>query len=144
MYLLDTNVISEISRGERSDPNVRVWYDAMAPEQLCTSALVIGEIRTGVERLRRREAERALAFERHLALLIDLFADRIIGIDWRTAEEWGRLNAHRTRPAVDGLIAATALVRDMTIVTRNVRDFADAGAALLNPFEPPATAAEPD
>jgi predicted nucleic acid-binding protein len=143
MYLLDTNVISEVSRGERSNRNVRIWYDAMAPEQLCTSALVIGEIRAGVERLRRREAERALAFERHLVLLIDLFADRIIGIDRRTAEEWGRLDADRSRPAVDGLIAATALVRDLTIVTRNVRDFAETGAAVLNPFEPPASAPEP-
>jgi toxin FitB len=143
MYLLDTNVISEISRGEQSDQNVRMWYAAMAPEQLCTSALVIGEIRAGVERLRHRESERAMAFERHLVLLIDLFADRIIGIDRRTAEEWGRLNARRRRPAIDGLIAATALVRDMTIVTRNVRDFAQTGAAILNPFEPPSSAAEP-
>ena len=55
----------------------------------------------------------------------------------------GQLNARRTRPAIDGLIAATALVRDMTIVTRNVRDFAQTGAAILNPFEPPASAAEP-
>ena len=137
MYLLDTNVISEISRGAQSDQNVRTWYDAIAPEQLCTSALVIGEIRAGVERLRRREAERARAFERHLVLLIDLYADRIIGIDRRTAEEWGRLNADRTRPAVDGLIAATALVRGLTVVTRNVRDFAIAGVRVLNPFEAP-------
>jgi predicted nucleic acid-binding protein len=143
MYLLDTNVISEISRGDQGNRNVQTWYDTIAPEQFCTSVLVIGEIRAGVEKLRRREAKRAMAFERHLVLLIDLFADRIVGIDRRTAEEWGRLNARRIRPAIDGLIAATALVRDMTVVTRNVRDFAETGVAVLNPFEPPTSAPEP-
>ena len=88
MYLLDTNVITEVSRGERGDRNVRTWYDATAAEQLCTSVLVIGEVRAGVEKLRIRAADRAVAFERHLVLLVDLFADRIIGVDRRVAEMW--------------------------------------------------------
>jgi toxin FitB len=108
----------------------------MPPESLCISALVIGEIRAGVEKLRGRQAERATAFERRLVLIVDLFADRIIGIDRRIAEQWGRLNARRKQPAVDGLIAATALVHKMIVVTRNVRDFAETGAEILNPFEP--------
>jgi toxin FitB len=136
MYLLDTNVITEVSRGERSDRNVRMWYDAIAADQLCTSVLVIGEVRTGVEKLRIRAADRAVAFERHLVLLVDLFADRIFGIDRRIAEMWGRINARRGPPAIDGLIAATALVHQLTVVTRNVRDFAPSGVAVLNPFEP--------
>lgn len=136
MYLLDTNVITEVSRGERSNRNVRTWYDAMAADQLCTSVLVIGEVRAGVEKLRGRQAERAVTFERHLLLLVDLFADRILGIDRRIAEAWGRLNARYGPPAVDGLIAATALVHRLTVVTRNVRDFEPSGVAVLNPFEP--------
>jgi toxin FitB len=136
MYLLDTNVITEVSRGERSDRNVRTWYGAIATDQLCTSVLVIGEVRAGVEKLRIRAADRAVAFERHLVLLVDLFADRIFGIDRRIAEMWGRINARRGPPAIDGLIAATALVHQLTVVTRNVRDFAPSGVAVLNPFEP--------
>jgi toxin FitB len=135
-YLLDTSVISEVGKGTQSDANVAAWYDSILPENLCLSALVIGEIRAGVEKLRVRQAERAAAFERRLLLIVDLFADRIIGIDRRIAEQWGRLSAGRTRPAVDGLIAATALVHGMVVVTRNVRDFSDTGAEILNPFEP--------
>jgi predicted nucleic acid-binding protein len=108
----------------------------MEPESLCISALVVGEIRAGVEKLRLRQEDRAVAFERRLVLVVDLFADRIIGIDRRVAEQWGRLNAGRRRPAVDGLIAATALAYGMVVVTRNVRDFAETGAEILNPFEP--------
>lgn len=135
-YLLDTNVISEVSKGEQSNQRVSTWYESMAPDSLCISVLVIGEIRAGVEKLRLREAHRAAAFERQLVLVIDLFADRIIGIDRRIAEQWGRLNARQRRPAVDGLLAATALVHGLTIVTRNARDFASTGAEVLNPFEP--------
>ena len=135
-YLLDTNVISEISKGEQSDQNVSAWYESMKPDSLCISVLVIGEIRAGVEKLRLRQAHRAAAFERQLVLVIDLFADRIIGIDRRIAEQWGRLNARRSRPAVDGLLAATALAHGLTVVTRNSRDFASTGAKVLNPFDP--------
>ena len=136
-YLLDTNVMSEASRGEQGDRNVVAWYESMEPDSLCISALVIGEIRAGVERLRLRHAERAAAFERQLVLVIDLFSDRILGIDRRVAEQWGRLDARHRRPAVDALIAATALVHQLIVVTRNVRDFATTGAEILNPFEAP-------
>jgi toxin FitB len=136
-YLLDTNVVTEASKGEQGDRNVAAWYESMDPDSLCISALAIGEVRAGIEKLRLRQAERAAAFERQLVLVIDLFADRIIGIDRRIAERWGRLNAPHRRPAVDALIAATALVHQLVVVTRNVRDFAATGAELLNPFETP-------
>jgi toxin FitB len=136
-YLLDTNVISEIGKGEQGDPNVSTWYESMDADSLCISVLVIGEIRAGVEKLRLRQTGRAAAFERRLVLVSDLFADRIIGIDRRIAEQWGRLNARERRPAVDGLLAATALVFGLTIVTRNARDFASTGAVILNPFDSP-------
>jgi hypothetical protein len=135
-YLLDTNIISEISKGGQSNRNVSTWYQAVEPDSLCISVLVIGEIRAGVEKLRLRQAQRAAAFERQLVLVIDLFADRIVGIDRRIAEHWGRLNAWGSRPAVDGLLAATALVHGLTVVTRNARDFASTGAKVLNPFDP--------
>jgi toxin FitB len=136
-YLLDTDVVAEVSKAGQADPNVVTWYDSMEPDSLCISALVIGEIRAGVERLRLRHAERAAAFERQLVLMIDLFSDRILGIDRRVAEQWGRLDARHRRPAVDALIAATALVHQLVVVTRNVRDFAATGADIFNPFEAP-------
>ena len=135
-FLLDTNVISEIGKGALCDRNVTAWLESIEPQDLCTSVLVIGEMRAGVEKLRLRGAERAAVFERGLVLVVDLFADRIISIDRRVAEQWGRLNAARRLPAVDGLIAATALVHAMAVVTRNVRDFDPAGVYVLNPFEP--------
>lgn len=135
-FLLDTDVISELGKGRRADPHVAAWYAAANPDDLCTSALVIGEIRAGVERLRGGQAERAAAFERSLVLVVDLFADRILGIDRRIAERWGVLAARRGVPAVDGLIGATALVHGMVVVTRNERDFERTGVEVLNPFKP--------
>ena len=132
-YLLDTNVISEVSKGEQGDANVNTWYETMEPDSLCISVLVVGEIRAGVEKLRLRQPDRVAAFECQLVLVIDLFADRI---DRRIAEQWGRLNARQRRPAVDGLLAATALVHGLTVVTRNARDFASTGAEVFNPFDP--------
>lgn len=135
-YLLDTNVLSEIGKGRHADGNVIAWYDSVERERLCLSVLVVGEIRAGIERLRGRRPERAANFERRLILIVDLFADQIIGIDRRIAEQWGRLNVSHRGPAIDWLMAATALVHGLTIVTRNVRDFESTGAAVLNPFEP--------
>ena len=135
-YLLDTHVISEVSKDDRADANVVAWFDSVDQGSVCLSVLVIGEIRAGIEKLRLGRPKRASGFERRLILTIDLFADRIISIDRRVAERWGRLNAERKRAAVDGLLAATAWVHGLVMVTRNVRDFADTDVACLNPFEP--------
>jgi predicted nucleic acid-binding protein len=135
-YLVDTNVVSEMGKGVGCDPNVAAWYASVEQSELRLSALVIGEIRTGAETLKRRAPRRARALERWLLLVVDLFADRIIAIDRRVADQWGRLNARARRPAVDGLMAATALVHGLTVVTRNVRDFAPTGVPCLNPFDP--------
>ena len=133
-YLIDTNVLSELGKGARCHPGVAAWYRSAAPEALCLSALVIGELRAGVEALRRRDPDRAGRIERALILAVDLFADRIVGIDRRVAERWGRLDGYQRAAVVDGLIAATALVNGLTVVTRNVRDFAATGVSCLNPF----------
>lgn len=133
-YLVDTNVLSELGKGARCHPGVAAWYRSVEPEVLCLSALVIGELRAGVESLRRRDPNRAGRVERALILAVDLFADRIIGIDRRVAERWGRLEGYQRAAVVDGLIAATALVNGLTVVTRNVRDFTATGVGCLDPF----------
>jgi predicted nucleic acid-binding protein len=134
-YLLDTSVISEL---RRRDPDTRVlsWYGTVRPADLYVSVLTIGEIRRGVERLRRRDPLRAARTERWLTGLCVSYRDRIVGVDASIAEEWGRINVPDPLPAVDGLLAASAIVRDWTLVTRNVRDVGRCGVRLLNPFEP--------
>lgn len=135
MFLLDTNVISEVRKGERCNPRVAAWFTAVRDTDLFISVLVTGEIRRGVERLRRRDARQAEALERWLEELADSYADRVLPIDARVADAWGRLGALRPVPVIDGLLAATARVHDMTLVTRDASAVDDLGVNVLNPFE---------
>ena len=135
-YLLDTNILSEL-RKRRPSYMVAAWFDTVSEEDLYLSVLVAGEIRQGIERLRRQHPERAADYEQWLDELLMVYGDRIVGIDVLVADEWGRLNTGRTLPVVDGLLAATARVHEWTLVTRNVRDFPK-DLDILNPFEPPA------
>jgi predicted nucleic acid-binding protein len=132
-YLLDTNVISEIRRGR--DANVRNWAASVNDIELHLSVLTLGEIRKGIERLRGRDPLQADVFATWLNELGARFAERIIPIDTAIADQWGRLNATTPRNTVDSLIAATASVRDLTVVTRNITDFDGCGVRLLNPWE---------
>jgi toxin FitB len=134
-YLIDTNIVSEL---RKRDPNSQVlaWYGTVQPEDLYLSVITIGEIRRGVERLRRRDPLRAVHMERWLAGLHMSYRSRIVEIDVSIAEEWGRINVPDPLPVVDGLLAASAIVRGWTLVTRNVRDVKHCGVRLLNPFEP--------
>ena len=134
-YLIDTNVVSEKSRA-RANNNVLAWFQTVQAANLYMSVLVIGELRRGIEGIIRRDPQQAAALERWLNELRAEFTDRILPVTEPVAERWGRLYTNRTLPTIDGLIAATALVHDFTIVTRNVRDFAGTGVRLLNPFEP--------
>lgn len=134
-YLVDTNVISELRKGARCDPNVAAWYAGVAEAGLFLSVLVIGEIRSGIERLRRRDPRQAAAIASWLAAITRDFEDRILPIDRAVAEVWGLYNARHPIAAVDGLLAATARVYGLILVTRNVADFARTRCALLNPFE---------
>jgi len=135
-YLLDTNVVSELRKGARADPNVRAWFERVPDEELCLSVMVIGELRQGVERVRRRDPDGAVALERWLARIVERYADRVLPVDADVADLWGRLNVPDPLPAVDGLLAATALTHELSVVTRNTADVARTGAPVVNPFEP--------
>jgi len=136
-YLLDTNVISE-ARKRRPDAHVMAFFDAVSSADVFISVLTIGEIRIGIERLRRKDANQANALDEWLAGLRATYADRIAGVDASIAEEWGRLNAPDPVPVIDGLLAATARCRGWTLVTRNTADLARCAVRLVNPFEPTA------
>jgi predicted nucleic acid-binding protein len=132
MFLLDTNVISA---ARKHDPFVAKWMSSQGRYDLWLSVITLGEIARGVSKKQRKDPATA----RHLALwyqqLRRNYVDRIFDIDDQIVEEWGRIDAIRTRSTTDGLIAATAIVHGMTVVTRNVADFADTGATVLNPWD---------
>ena len=134
-WLIDTNIISEVRKGARCDPNVAAWYDAIGDADIYLSVLVLGEIRKGIERARAGDPPRAAALEKWLETLLRSFADRVLPVDQPVADEWGRMSATRPLSTVDALLAATAKVHRLTLVTRNVADVVDLGADVLNPFE---------
>ena len=134
-YLLDTNVVSELTR-RRPDARVVRWFEATAEETLHLSVLSLGELRGGVEAQRdaaRRERLRVF-LERELPRR---FEDRLLPVSAGVADRWGRLLAEMERavPAIDSLLAATALFHGLRVVTRNVRDFRFPGLEVVNPWE---------
>ena len=136
-YLIDTNVISELRKGKRANPGVRSWFASLADEEVFLSALTLGEIRRGIESIRRRDSAAATALESWLGRIADAHRDRIVPVDRAIAEEWGRMNTPDPLPVVDGLLAATAKVTGLTLATRNTDDIARSGVSFLNPFESP-------
>lgn len=133
-FLLDTSVVSEARRPSGA-AQVRAWLQSVDAADLYLSVLVAGEIQRGVERLRRRDPAQAAVFDAWLSRLRRDSGERIIPITTDIAEEWGRMNVSAPIPTVDDLMAATAKVRDVTLVTRNTADVARTGVPLLNPFE---------
>ena len=133
-YLIDTNIISEVRKGDRCDPNVSAWYASITDDDLFLSALVLGEVRKGVELARQRDRAKAAALESWLREVTAAFEGRVLGIDNAVSDQWGRISAIRPIPVIDGLLAATALTNGLTLVTRNDRDTAGLGARVLNPF----------
>ncbi len=135
-WLIDTDVLSQLRKGDRANQGIRAWFADAREEELFTSVLVIGELRRGIESIRRRDAPSALALEQWLMRLTTSFSDRVLPIDVQVAERWGPLNVPDPIPTVDGLLAATALVHDLVLVTRNVHDMERTGARLLDPSSP--------
>ena len=133
-WLVDTNVLSELRKGERAAAGIKSWFDAAVEDELFTSVLVVGELRRGIESIRRRDEAAAAVLESWLNRLVESFADRVLAVDTAVADRWGRLNVPDPVPTVDGLLAATALVHDLTLVTRNTRDVGRTGVRLLDPW----------
>jgi predicted nucleic acid-binding protein len=137
MYLLDTDVISEARKGEKADPGVRAFLREAARKgtALFLSVISIGELRRGVEVIRYRgDGPQAARLERWLDRVSSDFEDAILPFDQEAAHVWGRLRAPNAENPLDKQIAATALIHDLTVVTRNVSHYQTTGARLLNPF----------
>lgn len=134
--LLDTNVISELRKGSRANPNVVLWFTGVREEEIHLSVLVVGELRRGVERLREQDSAQAGALEGWLGQVVRDHTERILPVDIRVAQQWGRLTALRSASVIDTLMAATAQVFDLVLVTRNVKDVAWTGVSYLDPFDP--------
>jgi toxin FitB len=138
MYLLDTNIISELRKRDRSNPGVSRFFDRIAEQEAISyiSVITIGELRRGVDIIQYRgDFIQAKSLENWLQTILDLYAENILDFGKEEAQIWGRLRVPHPENALDKQIAATALVYDLTLVTRNVKDFAATGVTLLNPFE---------
>lgn len=133
-YLVDTNVISEVRKGLRCHGSVAAWWSTVSTTEIFLSVLTIGETRKGIESVRRRDNRYASMLEGWLQQIISSFNGRILSVELDIVEEWGRLNASDPLPAVDSLLAATAKVRGMTLVTRNIADIERTGVETFNPW----------
>jgi len=133
-FLLETNVLSE-PRRHRPDRRVLTWLREQDPVQVFLSVLTLGEIASGAERRARRDPAAARSLSAWLSTARMDYADRLLPVTADIAETWGRLSGRRPVPVIDGLLAATALVHRLTLVTRNVRDFEGLGVPLLDPWQ---------
>jgi toxin FitB len=133
-FLLDTNIISEIRKRDRADPNVARWVARIRAEEIGTSVLMLAEIRRGIELKRRSDPEQAKSLDRWFSQMRIRLGDRVLPVDQSVAEAWALLGIPDPLPLIDGLLAATAKVHNLTLVTRNVAHMAAAGVTLLDPF----------
>lgn len=135
MYLVDTNVVSELRKGGKANPGVRRFLNTVDADLLYLPVQTIGELRKGVETIRlRRDLEQAQRLAQWLDLIVTDYADRILDFDQECAQMWGRLVALNAQHPVDKQIAAIALLYDFVVVTRNTADFTGTGVRVLNPF----------
>ena len=132
--LIDTNVLSELRKEQRCDAGVRRWLEETAEEELFLSVLVLGEIRQGIERIRLRDPAQARALEKWLVRIAAEFADRLLPVDERVADQWGRLGLRQPVPMLDAFLAATALVHGLAVVSRDEEGFRHTGVPVINPF----------
>lgn len=137
MFVLDTNVISELRRPTRTDPRLLAWASATPTSRLFLSAITLLEIEMGALRVARRDQAQGRLLRAWIDdQVLPTFGERILAVDAAVALRCAQLHVPDPRSERDALIAATALVHGMTVVTRNVADFAPMGVVLLNPWQP--------
>jgi predicted nucleic acid-binding protein len=132
-YLIDANVLSELRKPKRAE-QVAAWFRALPPSELFTSVLVMAELRRGSQLVRRRDPASADRLDGWIAELWDAFEDRVLPVSPDVANRWADLMVPDPIPVVDGLLAATALVHDLTLATRNIKDVVRTGVKVLDPF----------
>lgn len=138
MYLLDTNVISELRKAARADALVRTWAENVPANSFWLSALTVLELEIGVLRVERRDAAQSALLRQWLEnWVLVRFGERILGVDVAIARRAAQVHVPHPRPERDALIAATALTHGLTVVTRDVGDFEPMGVGVLNPWAPP-------
>lgn len=135
-FLLDTNVVSELRKRDRADALVRRWIDDHQTDEFWLSVLVVAELRRGVESIRRRDPPAASSLMAWLESTIADYEDRILPVTLPIGQRWALLSIPNPLPVIDGLVAATALEHDLTLVTRNLDDVQRTGVAVVNPFAP--------
>lgn len=137
MYLVDTNVISEARKKSKANTGVRAFFKQAIKDEtrIFISVVTVGELRRGVESIRYRgDVRQANQLEKWLENLMAEYQDHILDINQDIAQLWGRLRASHPENALDKQIAATALIYELTVVTRNYKDFVKTGVRVLNPF----------
>ena len=136
MYLVDTDVVSEARKQSGADPGVRAFLQdaARSRDPLYLSVITVGELRRGIERIRRRVGEQAGPLDRWLDTLLEDYAEQILGIGPDIAQLWGAIRLPASASVLDRQIAATARIHDLTLVTRKTQAFAGSGVPLLDPF----------
>ncbi|VAW85838.1 VapC toxin protein [hydrothermal vent metagenome] len=138
MYLIDTNVLSEVRKKKNANKGVLKFFELAVKEEnkLYMSVITIGELRRGVELIRHRgDARQANQLEKWLGIILAEYGDYILELDENIAQLWGKLRSPHHEHAIDKQIAATAMIHGLTVVTRNTKDFLKTGAKALNPFD---------
>lgn len=136
-YLLDTNVFREVQKGDDGHVNVRAWLDTVDDADLRLSVMTVTEVRRGIVRLSKRKADAARELAERFDALLGAYAGRVVEVDRAVADEWGRLQGERDKHRDDLAFVATARVRDLVLVTRNVADVRGRGVRVLDPFTKP-------
>jgi predicted nucleic acid-binding protein len=133
-FLVDTNVISELRKRNRANPHVANWVARTAVKDIGTSVIVLAEIRHGIELKRRKDSRQAVSLDHWFAQMRVRLGDRVLPVDEPIAEAWALLGVPDPMPLIDGILAATAKVHGLTLVTRNVAHIAGTGVPLVDPF----------